>query len=88
MTGGTGCTGMVTLSGYKITVTPTTATSGTFTITTLGTCTGGPIQCPLGGRLLPVLACEAATAGMPGQYVVSADGRTASLGGATYTRVD
>jgi hypothetical protein len=88
MTGGTGCTGMVALSGFKIAVMPATATSGTFTIATLGTCAGGPVQCPFGGRMIPVLSCEAATAGMPGQYVLSADGRTASLSGTTYTRVD
>lgn len=91
LTGNGGCSGSLQLNGYKITLTPSTATSGSFSVSTLGTCTGGPIQCMFGGRMVPVASCDAATGnpmGMPSQYVLSSDGRTATIGGGMYTRVN
>ena len=82
------CSGDLTAMGYKITLNPMSATSGTFTATALGTCTGGPVRCPFGGMTIDVAACGGGIGMMAAQYVLSANGMQLSLNGALYTRVN
>lgn len=92
LTGSAGCTGEIRLSNYRITLNSSSATSGTYTATTLGSCTGAGVQCPFGGMQLTVAQCggggTAGVSAMAGQYVLSADGRTLSLNGQVYTRAN
>lgn len=96
VTGATGCSGSVRFENYGITLNMASSTSGTYVATRLGTCTGGPVQCEFGGgsgsgNALSVAQCSGTSAGvstMAGQYVLSGDGRTLSLNGVVYTRVN
>lgn len=92
ITGSAGCTGEVRLSNYRVSLNASSATSGTYQATTLGTCTGSGVQCPFGGMNITVAQCggagTAGVAAMAASYVLSADGRTLSLNGQVYSRVN
>jgi hypothetical protein len=92
ITGSGQCSGALRLDNYGISLNAASATSGTYTASTLGTCSGGPVNCEFGGRAVPVAMCggggSAAVTAMAAQYVLSADGRTLSLNGQVYTRAN
>jgi hypothetical protein len=82
------CSGTLTLTGYRISVTQSSATSGSFMGTALGTCSGGPVRCPFGGMMIDVAVCGGGIGMTPTQYVLNANGTQLSLNGTLYTRVN